>query len=267
MDYLYDGSFEGFLCCIYMNYYAEKAWGIYPRSEYQHAIMRPYKLVETDEIRARKVYEAIESKISNQALKKVYHVFLSNKEDKENIALSYIKLGFKLGAGVDSYHSNPTVFEVQRTSQKVSFEVHRLTGLLRFSVLCEGPAAFNAAGSLSDTALSRSSRELLYGKIEPDHDVLELLGGHFSDRFKGDPFVIHDAKRKKALFCAYGQWYIAPIDENCLPDLSEKEKAYRQMWKMYFDTIAIKERTNPACQKRLMPVRYWKNLTEMRYDQ
>ena len=104
----------------------------------------------------------------------------------------------------------------------------------------------------------------MYAKIAPDHDVLELLGEHFSDRFKGDPFLIHDAKRSKALYSAAGQWRIAPIDEKALPDLSEEEKLYRRMWKTYFDTVAIEERINPACQKRYMPVRYWKNLTEMR---
>lgn len=263
MDYLYDGSFEGFLSCVYMNYYDEKASGIYPRNGYQHELLRPFRIIETDEAHALRVYEAIESKISTHALKKVYHVFLSNREDKENIALDYVKLGFKLGESIDSYHSHPTVFEVQRISQKVSFEVHRLTGLLRFSVLCEVLPTYNREGNLPEVAFHENHGELLYGKIEPDHDVLELLGEHFSDRFRGDPLLIYDAKRKKALFSAYGQWYIAPLDENSLPDLSEKEKAYRQMWKMYFDTIAIKERTNPACQKRLMPVRYWKNLTEM----
>jgi probable DNA metabolism protein len=42
------------------------------------------------------------------------------------------------------------------------------------------------------------------------------------------------------------------------------EKEYQDLWKKYFETIAIKERTNPRCQKNFMPVRYWKNLTELR---
>jgi probable DNA metabolism protein len=250
MDYLYDGSFEGFLCCVYLHYYEEKASGIYLQNRYQGKLLQPCKVVETDLDRAQKVYEAIESKISSHALKRVYYLFLSNNEEKENIALRYLRLGFRLGPKVDSLHSDPVVYEAQQIAQKVAKEAHLLTGLVRFSVL--------------SVDSGRTERELLYAKIEPDHDVLELLGEHFSDRFKGDPFLIHDGRRGKALYSAAGQWYIAPLDEKALPHQSDQEKLYRRMWKAYFDTIAIEERINPACQKRMMPVRYWKNLTEMR---
>jgi len=29
---------------------------------------------------------------------------------------------------------------------------------------------------------------------------------------------------------------------------------YEQLWKTFFETIAIKERTNPKCQRNLMPL-------------
>jgi probable DNA metabolism protein len=105
MDYLYDGSFEGFLCCVYLHYYEEKASGIYVQTRYQNKLFQPYKIVDTNYERAERVYEAIESKISSRALKRVYYLLLSNYEEKENIALNYLRLGFRLGAKVDSYHS------------------------------------------------------------------------------------------------------------------------------------------------------------------
>ncbi len=249
MDYLYDGSFEGFLSCVYLHYYEENASGIYPKDYYQSKLLQPSRVVETDGARAQRVYDAIENKISDQALKRVYYVFLSNSGEKENIALEYLRLGFRLGSRVDALHSHPVVFSAQQLAHKVSLEAHRLTGLVRFSAL-----GFHGEGG---------GRELLYARIEPDHDVTELLGEHFADRFKGDPFIIHDGRRGKALYSAEGHWHLAPLNEKALPDQSDQEKAYRRMWKMYFDTIAIEERINPACQKRMMPVRYWKNLTEM----
>ncbi len=264
MDYLYDGSFEGFLSCVYHHYYDDKASGIFPINCYQNNILKPYRIVETDEGYAQKVYNAIDSKISTSALKRVYYVFLSNCERKENIALDYIQLGFKLGCGLDALHGHPVVYEAQRIAQKVSFEAHRLTGLVRFSVL-----VLNTSLPQSDceNAIIRYksgvSDELLYAKIEPDHDVLELMADHFADRFKGNPFLIHDARRKKALYSAAGHWYIAPINEKDLPAQSQEERFYRLMWKNYFNGISIEARVNPQCQKRMMPVRYWKNLTEM----
>jgi probable DNA metabolism protein len=249
IDYLYDGTFEGFLTCVYLHYYEEKAAGIYPADSYQSSILQSSRLVTTDTDKAERVYEAIELKISKEALVRVYYIFLSTISGKDNIAFLYIRLGFKVGGSISSLHSHPIVFEAQQTAGKVSFEVHRLAGLVRFSV-----RKLERGGEV---------QEILYAKIEPDHDVLELTGEHFSDRFKNEAFIIHDARRKKGLFCQGGQWYIAPLDEKALPGLAEEEKEYRSLWKKYFEAIAIAERINPRCQKRMMPVRYWKNLTEM----
>ncbi len=249
INYLYDGSFEGFLTCVYCHYYEDRAAGIYPSESYQDTILFRSRQVETDPEKAAKVYSAIENKISSHALGRVYHVFLSSLPEKDNIAFRYICLGFRIGGSLFSLHSDPLVFAAQQAERKVSFEAHRLMGLLRFSAL-----RLQKEGILS---------EMLYAKIEPDHDVLELLGEHFSDRFKNEPFIIHDARREKALYSENGNWFIAPLDAKALPGFSEEEQEYRRLWKRYFESIAIEERKNAKCQKRFMPARYWKNLTEM----
>ena len=105
--------------------------------------------------------------------------------------------------------------------------------------------------------------DVLYGRVEPDNDVLELLHTHFCDRFRNDPFIIHDVRRNKALVAYQKRWYISEFYDSDIPEPSEEEQCYRKLWKNYFDNISIKERTNPRCQKNFMPVRYWKHLTEM----
>ncbi|WP_227018073.1 TIGR03915 family putative DNA repair protein [Sinanaerobacter chloroacetimidivorans] len=250
IDYLYDGSFEGLLTCIYYHYYEEKASGIYPKEHYQASLLAGFKTIETDAKKAARVYEAIERKISNFDLRRIYRVFLSNDGEKENKILNYVRLGFKEGSCISSLHSNPIVFQAQQCEQKVSFEVHRLLGLVRFSVLKYPDELFDF------------KREILYCILEPDHDVLELIADHFSDRLKNDPFIIYDKTRKKAVFAQGGSWYLSDFQESDLPELSDDEKDFRNLWKEYFETMAIKERINPRCQKRCMPVRYWKNLTE-----
>ena len=37
-DYLYDGTFEGFLTCVYHHYYTEQAAGICLKEEYQSSL-------------------------------------------------------------------------------------------------------------------------------------------------------------------------------------------------------------------------------------
>lgn len=257
VDYLYDGTFEGFLCCIYAHYYSEKASGIYRKENYQASLLGGWRLIGTEETKATKVYEAIERKISKDDLRRIYRVFLSSDEEKENKLLRYIQLGFKEGAGISLMHSDPVVFAVQQCEYKVSIETHRIKGLARFSALKNSRAVpGNMAGE--------NGQEILYCCIEPDHDILEIIAGHFSDRLKNDPFIIHDKRREKAVFAQGGSWYISSFTVRDLPLLGVGEREYRDLWKKYFETIAIQERINPSCQKRFMPVRYWKNLTEFR---
>lgn len=241
VDYIYDGTFEGLLTCVHMNYYGERANGIYPEADYQVSILTQFYKVETNEEKAHAVYSGIRTKISEEALERVYRAHLSSHKEKENIILSYLRLGFKKGGCISSMHAHPVVLAMQELDHKVSFEKVRLLGLVRFSEISG----------------------VLFSLIEPDHDVLELMADHFADRYKNEAFTIFDKRRKKAIFWDGGKWYIAAVDPKIIPDIEKEERVYQDLWKAYFENIAIKERTNPRCQKRCMPARYWKNLTEI----
>ena len=241
-EYIYDGTFEGFLCCVYAHYYADKASNIAVHGENQQNFLGNTVEIETEEEKAMLVYRSIEEKISTFDLQRAYRIFLCGEEGKEMTLLNYLRLGFIKGRSVSNYHGFPLVREAELLEKKVTQEVVRLKGLLRFSVL-EG--------------------EILYSEVEPDNDIIELLAPHFSDRYKNDPFIIHDLRRKKAVIAAGGKWYISQFSRSELPEFHTEEIEYRRLWKKYFESIAIKERTNPRCQKNFMPLRYWKHLTEM----
>ena len=242
IDYLYDGTFEGILTCIYHHYYTEKASGIFHRDSYQSTLLGGYMEVETDQMKAVTVYEAIERKILSYDLRRIYKAYLSNDPDKETKILRYIVLGFREGAKISMLHGNQTVFDIQSIEKKIEVEKERMLQFVRFSVM---------------------ENNVLYARIEPDNDVVELIAGHFCDRFKNEPFIIHDVKRSKALIAYRKKWYISQFDDEDIPELSADENDYRRLWKNYFENIAIRERTNPRCQKNFMPVRYWKHLTEV----
>lgn len=241
-DYLYDGTFEGILTCIYHHYYTDKATGIYHRDNYQSSMLGGYMDVETEEEKAVRVYDAIEKKISPYDLKRIYKAYLSADPDKETKILKYVVLGFQKGSAVSMLHGNPIVFDIQSIEKKINVEKERMLQFVRFSVMED---------------------DVLYAEIEPDNDVLELLHTHFCDRFRNDPFIIHDIKRGKAMVAFQGKWYISEFHRENVPQVSKEEKQYRNLWKNYFDNIAIRERINPRCQKNFMPVRYWKHLTEI----
>ena len=241
-DYLYDGTFEGILTCIYHHYYTDKAAGIYYRENYQASMLGGYMDVKTEEVKAVRVYEAIEKKISPYDLKRIYKAYLSNDPDKETKILKYVVLGFQKGSTVSMLHGNPVVFDIQSIEKKINTEKERMLQFVRFSVMEE---------------------DVLYAEIEPDNDVLELLHTHFCNRFSNDPFIIHDIRRSKAMIAFRGKWYISEFHREDASRVSRGEKQYRSLWKNYFENIAIQERINPRCQKNFMPVRYWKHLTEV----
>ena len=243
VDYLYDGTFEGLLTCIYHHYYTEKASGIFHREAYQSTMLGGFREVEAEPEKAARVYNAIEEKLSPYDLKRIYKVFMSGVDHKETRILSYVRLGFVKGSGISLLHGDPIVYAVQEAEKKVNVEIHRLKGLIRFSEM---------------------GNRVMYSPIEPDHDILEFLAEHFCDRFKHEAFLIHDVRRSKALAGYQGRWYIRRFTKEELAPLSEDEKEYSRLWKHYFENMAIKERINPRCQKNMMPVRYWKNLTELR---
>lgn len=241
LDYLYDASFDGLLSCIYEHYYSKKCSGIYSVSSYQGNLLSSAVTIETDYSKSEKVYQGIIKRISSEALRHVYYVYLSNDYNKGTLILNYLALGFKIGSFINNYHTNNQVKEIHALSKKVSFEYHRFLGLLRFSDL----------------------GKFLYAEITPDHDILPLLADHFCDRFQKEHFIIHDKQRKKALIYAEGHYQIESFDFQSKLSFSNKELLYRDLWKNYFKSISIKERENPKLQRQFMPHRYWKNLSEV----
>lgn len=291
MDYLYDGTYSGLLCCIYAHYYIEPASGIFRESEYQTRLFDQACRIETEEEKAAKVYRAIRTKLGELTLRRSYLAYLSCAEDREMKLLRYLVFGFQTGIGFNRLHGRDEVFQVQAMEKHIYGERHRYLGILRFSVISAQPGS----GGINDSVvvdgvtddkdgdadyISGSTgiagfadgetgckkrlphREVLYAQIEPQNDLLELMADHFLERYRSDPFIIHDIQREKALFAGGGQWYIASLPADIAVRLSQGELMYRTLWKSYFDTIAIKERTNPRCQKNFMPMRYWNHLTE-----
>lgn len=242
MDYLYDRTFDGLLTCIYHSYYEDKAEGIYPQDYYQYSLVNPSRAIVTNHTHSSRVYEAIAQKISSQALKQAYYVFLSNHPNKENLILKYLQLGFKIGSKVESYHTHPDVLPVYQTARKVSFEAHRFYGLLRFA----------------------ESKDFLYASFKPDHNILIILAEHFVDRLARENFIIHDQKRNCALVYDKQEWYLTDFKASDNISLSQTEAFYQELWTRYFTHIGIESRRNKRLQSQFVPQRYRNNLIEFK---
>ena len=239
--YLYDGSFEGLLCCIYESYYQkELPFLIFNHNETQETLF-PVKEIETDIFNAQKVEDSIKLKISNEALWLVRLCYFSNIENREIIILNFLRLGYKIGPSVTNMLANDTVKVVLDTARTVSRESNYYREFLRFS-------DYNGA---------------LVAIIEPKNFVLPMIVSHYCDRFPSEQFLIYDETNKHALVYQNGESAIIPLDDLELPKACAKEERYRALWKQFYNTIAIESRINPKLRMGNMPKRYWKHLTEL----
>ena len=242
IHYIYDGSFDGILTAIYEVYYGrEIPDNIVPQDSMEENFLVQKAFITTDGEKARKVYGAIENKISEEALRRVFYAYLSEIEDHGMIILKYLQLGFKIGSQVDLNLSDDIVLMMDNIYNKVAREKHRMLGLIRFKELENG---------------------ILYSSIEPDYNVIGLLAPHFASRMANENWAIHDVKRGIAIFYNKQEWIIKDIELKDSLILKEEEEEYQELWKAYFKSIAIQSRINPRLQKRNMPMRYWKHLVE-----
>jgi len=244
MVFLYDGSFEGLLTCIFEAFY-KKPGSVFisKKDTYCPNFLEQPVIVETDMEKFQRVYSSIPKKISKQAGEIVYRVWLSDDDKAENLIYYFLKLGYKMGGRVCDYIQDPYINEIMVLNRKVGFEAHRFLGLLRFQEIKEG---------------------IFYAGYEPDHNITVLIAPHFAKRLANQPFIIHDKKRD---ICAvYDGTELLMTDKvpNIPSDVTTTEDEFASLWRTFFKTIAIKERRNLRTQANFMPRRYWKNLTEMK---
>lgn len=242
-QYIYDGSFDGLLTCIHAAYYKkDKIADIIPADNMQVNFLTQSIHIPTDTEKAKRVYDAIQTKISKRALNKVFFAYLSEQPGHGISILHYLQLGFKLGPQVDAHLSNDSVLKITRIYDQVAKERHRMTGLIRFKELESG---------------------IFYAPIEPDANIAPLLAPHFVSRMRNENWAIHDLKRGIGVLYNKKQWIIKDIHLSDPLVLKEAEEAYQDLWRTYFKAIAIENKINPTLQKKNMPMRYWKHLIEM----
>lgn len=238
--YLYDGSYEGLLCCVFESFLKkERPLDIIPKDFYQMTLYES-RIIPTDFHKADRVINGIRKK-SDEAASFTELCYYTCHEKKEILILDFIGLLIKYGKNTLSMLTNDTVNELTKAVRSLTMESHQLKGFVRFSI--------NGC--------------LLSAVIEPKNFVLPLIAPHFCDRYNSEAFIIYDISHGFALIYKPFEYDIIPIEKFDQPEKTKEEQKFRKLWKLFYDTIAIKERENPRCRMSHMQKRYWNRLTEM----
>ncbi len=236
--YVYDGTFEGFLCCVFMSY-TEKENPVDITPDVETISLFPIRTVLTQKEHAQRVYRSLH-KLSPKACRFLRQAFLTHMQEKELILYRFIRRLYHRGAPLLSDLTDETFLPIRKALRNLYTETEHYRGFLRFS-------EFSG---------------VLGSEIEPNNRVLPMLRSHFCSRYQNEKFFIYDRTHQEALFYSAGKAVIRPLDDFQMAPPDETEATYRLLWKRFYDTVAIKERENPRCRQTHMPKRYWNTMTE-----
>ncbi len=238
----YDGTFDGFLCCIFESY-THKEFPIAFASDEECWSLYEVRVVQTVPEHARRVRQGLITK-SPVAARMVQRAFLTCMEDKELRLYAFVRKVYDEGTEFLRNRADSVYFPIAKALRHMEGELEKLRGFVRFS-------DYNG---------------VLGGEIEPKNRVLPLLRNHFCSRYANESFFLYDRTHRELLLYSRGKSRIFPVDGLQLDLPGEEEVYYRRLWKRFYDTIAIRERRNPRCQNTFLPKRYRGTMTEFITD-
>lgn len=251
--YLHDGTFEGLLHAVAAAIKSqENIRGIYAGKGFSPQIFDTLVHIQTDSRQALRLFTYLK-KLNTTAARFAVNGFLSDDNEVGIHLYRMVRECLVRGSKATQLYSHNSIRYLDKISQKVSFEAHRFTGLIRFRILQDG---------------------LQYAPFEPDCNVIGYCAFHFKQRLKNQRWILHDIRRNYALYWDSHSLQPIDIDQDFtnhvqqygeIPEskLSEAEHHYQELWKSFHTAIANSDRQNTDLQQQFMPRRYWKYLIEM----
>lgn len=238
--YVYDGSFDGLMCCLFdMVYRDERPQCVLCEAEQQATLFEVHR-VETDEGRARRVKEAVGKKISHNAMNFVKKAFLTALEGKELMLCDFLQAGFRRGWRIMDELTAEPLATLYAAVRALDNETEHYKGFVRFSEL----------------------GGVLVSVIEPKNYVLPLLMHHFCSRFPEESLLLYDKTHRMVLLGRGGTGKLAYLEDFEPAAAQAAERELRSLWKTFYDAVAIEARYNPRCRMGHMHKRFWAQMTE-----
>ena len=236
--YLYNGSFDSLLSLIFT--LLDKniiPSDIKSEKEYKLNIIDNFINIDTSNYSYNNI-------LSLRIMYTIFRVYLSNDERKELIIYYFIKNALIYKNKIFNHKNLNCVLHTIRINKYVGNEAHKLKGFLRFKEIKNG---------------------FYYGEMAPNNNVIFLISEHFKKRLNNEYFLIKDTKRN--IYAFYDKKKITYLNDEDIKELNLEysgcELEIESLWKDFFKTIGIKERSNYKAQRNFMPKRYWKYIIEM----
>jgi probable DNA metabolism protein len=249
--FVYDASFEGFLTAVFESYRLK----IVPDKIMEQPEMLPLfsentLYINSDEQKAKRVWNGLKKKLSWSACSMISVVFLADDPTIPMLLFRYIRKAFDAPKSIETNFGDKDVLDTSKWYRKVARETERVKQFIRFQ---------------------KTEDNIFFAPFAPLHNVLPLAIEHFIDRFSDQKWIVYDTKRKYGYFydlkttveVTFDHLNIDPLVGKIDSDMmAQDEILFQQMWKEYFKSMTIKERINPKLHRQNMPRRFWRYLTE-----
>lgn len=245
--YTCEPEWEAMLTCIY------EAWTSKLGHQNIKLLLEPinqlelfteYVHVDRDQEKATKLMDAINIKISPFFYHEMAVTAMAYEEDTLDNIYHMLILGFNYGENVLDMLQYKDVVRNSEIRGRVRREAERFQECVRFHKVSNAYVAH----------------------IEPKSRVAEYLGPVFQGRMPSENFVIVDDIHGEAVFHKADEQYfmrkLLPEELERLLATEDMNDEYTDLWKVFFNTIAIKERTNPKCQLNHSPLWARKHIVE-----
>lgn len=246
--YLYDGSFEGWLCVLSeITQRNLEPVDITTEQNFNGDLFAQPIIIDTEVAVARRQWTQLVSDLNAEVRKQVHRVFLSELPGVEIKLCQFVSLLRRKGTGHWKDFSRPEVVWFHEVLKKMHREEHRMHAFTRFHLGADG---------------------LLAACIAPDFNVLPLIGDFFARRFADQQWLIFDERRQYGIF--YNLANVSYIsfpqritsDHFTVSNLSADEQSFQHLWHTYFKNVNIQARKNMKLHIRHVPRRYWRYLSE-----
>lgn len=240
--YHYDGSFPGFLCCIFESFSRrEIPAAVCPPQEAQMTLFGVREIV-TDLSHARRVAAGLE-RLGPVIRDRLTTGFLCTDPGKDLKLLRFARLCFDVGPRAAQMLGHADAADAFAIERAVNCEAHHYIEFIRFE-----------------------ERDGMLGTvIHPKHQVLPLLRGHFCSRLPDEDFLIFDATHGTALLRRNRRVEYLAMD-HYTPAADAEELNWQSLWKRFFKALTIEERRNERLQQNHVFKRFWPDMCEMQPD-
>ena len=185
----YDGSYAGFLTCVFENYVNREEPVEFRTPDDPCCSLYPLRAVVSDRARAERVYRSLD-KLGREGKDLAVRGFLTCLPDRELWLWRLLRLGYARGPAFARDLTDPTVDTVRKAVLHLNSEAHKYTGFVRFSELDGGsgrgdraqepgppPAAAPLLRPLSPGAVRPPRPHPWGGPVPPAGEVGHPTGG------------------------------------------------------------------------------------------